>query len=150
MIFYIRSRGTDDAGQRRAKIVGNGPQEIGAYPFFLCFVQFPFPFCNHLILPGEFGGHGAGGDGNDQHTDKCDRVSAHGKVNLEERVGEAAVDEDNAEQGRKDAVQVSGGPPGNQNEGQDIDQCDVGSVVFHKMKEQERKPCCGGQHEQCV
>ncbi len=135
MVFNVRCGRADNAGQRGTQVMGDGPQEVCPDPLFFCFVQFPFPLGNHFILPGELRGHGAGGDGDDQHADECNRVSAHGKVNLEERIGEASVDKDYAEQGREDAVQVSGGPSGNQDEGEDVDKCNIGGIILAKMKE---------------
>lgn len=135
MVSYIRSRRADDAGQGCAQIVGNGTQEICPDPFFFSFIEFAFSLRDHLILFGELGGHGAGCDGNDQHTYESDRISAHGKVDLKKRISKTSVDKNDAEQGREDAVQVSGGSPRNQDERQDIDQCDIGGIILHKMKE---------------
>ena len=104
MILDIGGGGTDDAGQRGAKVVGDCAQKICTDPLLFCFVELPLPFCDDLILSCEFGGHGAGCDSDNQHADKCDRIPAQGKVDLKERISKAGVDEAYTEQRGKDTV----------------------------------------------
>ena len=131
VVLYIRSGGADNAGQRGAQIMGDCAQKVCSDPLFFCFIQLPFPFCKYFVLTGKLRGHGAGGHGDNQHADEGKGVSAHGKINLKERISEAYINEDYAEQGRKDAVQVSGGPSGNQDQGEDVDKCNVGCVILY-------------------
>ena len=130
--------------------MGDCPQEICPDPFFLGLVKLVLTLGDHLILPGEFRGHGADRDRDDQHTDEGDGISAQGKVDLKERKGEESVDKDHAEQGRDYTVQVSGRPSCNQDEGKDIDQRNVGGTVLYKMKQKECKPGGKGQHQECI
>ncbi len=150
MVLDVGGGRPDDACQRGAQIVGDRAQEVRPDPFVFRFMQLSFPFGDHLILTGQFGGHGADRYGEDQHTYKSDRIAAHSKIYLKERVSEKSVNEDDAEQGGNNAVQVSGCPSCNQDEGKDIDQRDIGGVVLHKMKEKESKPGCKRQHYKCI
>ena len=130
--------------------MGDRPQEIRPDPLLLRFIELAFTLRDHLVLPGEFRGHGAGRDGDDQHTDEGDRISGHREIDLKERVSKASVDEDHTEQGGENAVQVSCRPSCDEDEGKDIDQRDISGVVLNEMKKYKRQSGCRGKHDKRV
>lgn len=76
--------------------MGDRAQKIRPYPFLFRLVELAFTFCDHLVLFGEFGRHGACRDGNDQHTDESNRIAAQREIDLKKRISEAAIDKNNA------------------------------------------------------
>src|SRR5699024_5346306 len=67
-----------------------------------------------FFLPLDLAGHGADDEGHGQHGEEGQRVAGDGEVHGPVGVGEGVIDENDAEEGGGDAVDVSVGEPGHQ------------------------------------
>ena len=96
--------------------MGNGTQQVGARFFQLCRTKQGFPFHNFLLLLTELGRQSTGKHVDDQHAGENERITGERKIQFMIRVGKRIVDKNNTDKRTDDAVYITVGMHGNENE----------------------------------
>ena len=107
--------GAADGGEGRAKVVGDGPEQVG--PHLLLFRLQPDAF---LLF--DSGGQGGDRKAHGQHGHKGERVAVDGKIQLKIGIGKGPVHAHNTDQRGKGAVKVAVGEQGDDQHRQHKDQ----------------------------
>jgi len=85
-LFQKGGAGTENGGQRRPEIVGDGPQQVGPHAFL-------FAFGLDGLLPADLGGKGAGEQGDDDHHHGGEQILPDGEVQHEKGRRKGIVDQ---------------------------------------------------------
>ena len=94
------------------------------------------------------GGHGADGEGDDQHEEKSDGIAGERKIQGKIGISEQEVHADDPHKGGQKPVHVAGGKTSGENQARDVDHGDIGRVFRHMTKKPESRQGGRNGHNQ--
>ena len=123
--------------------MGDSPEKVGADSLLFRFVYPALPFSYHFFLLFHPDCRSAGQYGDGQHEDKSNRVSIQCEIYGKKRICKKTVDGYHAENSGKNSACIAGCVPGNHQQSQNINQSNIGGIIFADVKDYKSKSRCG-------